>query len=74
MVVIQGNTITYAGGYGGRGLFSLKSFDKREWQDLFNTAMRNDLDAYAKVFVVDYAEISEVEFINMRLYKSKKYT
>jgi len=74
IVLIQGNTLTYAGGYGGRGLFSLKEFDRMEWQNLFNLANKGDLNAYAKAFVIDKAEINSVTFDDMRLYKSKKYT
>ena len=73
VVVLKGNQLTYAGGYGGRGEFVLETFDRTEWQDLFNQAMYSDLDSYTKVFCLDYPEIKDCRLEKLTIKRSPTY-
>lgn len=74
VVVLKGDQLIYAGGYGGIGEFKLGTFNRALWQDLFNKAVGpgwtydedneqspepGDLESYARAFCLDKPAIAE---------------
>jgi hypothetical protein len=71
--IIDGDTLTYAGGYGGVCQMVVADFDRLEYLAAFVRAMQGSLDDYVYVFQLPSPPAFEVGFISLRLWPSLNY-
>ena len=75
VLIIQGDHLHYAGGYGGQGLFSFARFKKVLWFGCFHETLESgNLTLYEYVFALAIKPVPKtLTFEKIAVKKSKKY-
>jgi hypothetical protein len=72
VLIIKGNSIWYAGTYGGVCELVVKEFDRIDYHSRFINAMKGSMKDYAYVFQVK-PEVNKVGFESLSFVKSPRY-